>query len=118
MKRLLMAICIALFGSGCDTAPTYSAPQNPQNASGILLSDAHEKSKKLMPEMTQEQVRALLGEPDETSAQTFGSSTTQPWNGVVWKYRWDRPGDYSLFLIIVFEKWNDAWVVNMWRWSP
>jgi len=107
-------------------APIAQAPI--KNGSGTLLEDAQQKSKKLLPDMPQEEVRTLLGEPDETAATTFGSATAHPWNGVIWMYRWhtdfrydpyrvNQQPNFTWLLQIVFEKSNDGWVVNSWNWS-
>ena len=73
-----------------ETAFFQGSPVKSEVIFARLLKDAQQKSKKLLPNIPQDEVRALLGEPDETAARTFGSATAHPWNGVVWMYRWHQ----------------------------
>jgi hypothetical protein len=132
MKAIPLAGCIFFFVAGCNTAPVARAPVAPVpnvNGSGLLLKDARQKYMKLLPNMTQEEVRALLGEPDEAKSGTFGSATANPWIGVMWIYEWQNPnvpngyhriggGWDGVRLRIMFERSKDAWVVNGWNWLP
>jgi outer membrane protein assembly factor BamE (lipoprotein component of BamABCDE complex) len=107
---------------------TAPAPINDlQTRNGLSLRDAQDKALKLAPGMTQDEVISLLGKPDETSADTYGTQTARPWNGITWYYRWDsEPSDANILsmsqrhhknLSIIFEKGLGAWVVNSWGWS-
>jgi hypothetical protein len=135
-KASLKIIWIFLMGAFIFTIVGCQTPQSPNpniakaddpltatNRYGLSLRDAQDKSLKLQPGMTQDEVVLLLCKPDETSAGTFGTQTPKPWNGVVWMYHWGL-GLWSLRgpnphdkLTIVFEKGLDTWVVNSWYWS-
>jgi hypothetical protein len=100
--------------TGCSTPTPTPAPayQPLKTRYGLSLSDAEDKALKLMPGMTQEVVQALLGNPDETSAGTYGKNTARPWQGIAWTYHW---GDAKT-LQILFEPENNSWGVNSWKW--
>jgi hypothetical protein len=71
--------------------------------------------------MPQTDVTALLGQPDETSAGTYGTATAKPWNGIVWAYQFGH-SSLDRCLYIVFEPVkNDygtlVWIVNSWQWG-
>lgn len=122
-----MVLVIAI---GCQTnqpsSPTTVIDTDPLTATnryGLSLGDAHDKSLKLAPGMTQDDVVSLLSKPDETSAHTFGSQTAKPWNGIMWIYHWG-PGIYRFkgpnphdTLTVIFEQGSNAWIVNSWQWS-
>ena len=103
-----------------------SDPLSLTNRYGLSLRDAEDKSLKLMPGMTQDEVLVLLGKPDETSAGTYGTQTQTPWNGITWQYHWiiqdPMSADTTLSsakrnLSIIFEKAQDNfWVINSWNW--
>jgi len=121
--------------------PEPPPPPEPQNRSGLRLSEAREKSVKLQPGMSQDAVRELLGAPDETSAGTYGQNTGHPWQvlnitttaggsnnvetstgntghtwqGVAWTYRWEQ-GGLVWRLSIVFQHDETSWDVNSWNW--
>ena len=137
MKAIPLAGCIFFIVAGCNStavAPTPNVnapvPTVPKaNGSGLLLKDARQKYIKLLPNMTQEEVRALLGEPDEAASGTFGSATANPWIGLMWIYEWREsqapPGYHRMIgspwaarLRILFERSKDGWVVNGWNWLP
>src|SRR2546425_4170776 len=113
-------LCLAfavLSATGCSSLPpsTYQPSPEPRSRAGLTLKDAQEKTLKLMPGMTQDEVQALLGPPDETEASTFGSKTARPWSGIVWRYRWT--GFSSKRLDVVFAQWAPpSWVLNHWTW--
>jgi hypothetical protein len=118
--RLIGVACLLLLATGCSTpsptgtSPSQQTPQQPTTRDGLLLSDAQDKALKLQPGMTQDQVQALLGRPDETAARTYGSQTPRPWNGIEWTYRWG--GWRAKRLQIVFEHGTESWLVNSWKW--
>jgi hypothetical protein len=123
------------------TNPPPAPPPEPQNRSGLRLSEAREKSVKIQPGMSQDAVRELLGSPDETSAGTYGQNqntghpwqvlnittgssnnveatggnTAHPWQGVTWTYRWEQGGSVWK-LSIVFQHDEASWDVNSWNW--
>jgi outer membrane protein assembly factor BamE (lipoprotein component of BamABCDE complex) len=105
------------------TTTVTTDPLTATNRYGLSLRDAQDKSLKLEPGMTQDEVALLLCKPDETSVETFGTQTTRPWNGFVWIYHWgpriwrfDGKNPHNT-LTIFFEKRLDNWVVNTWIWS-
>jgi hypothetical protein len=104
--------------------PTIPDPShNPANGTGLLLADAHTKSRELLPGMSQAKVKDLLGEPDDVSATTAGSQTPHPWNALIWRYVWKTyPYGGTLPSVTqftaVFENSNDGWVVNSFFWFP
>jgi hypothetical protein len=128
LALLLGALIITI--SGCQTDQTTNTattvindPLTQTNRYGLSLGDAHDKSLKLEPGMTQSQVVSLLCTPDETEARTFGSNTQNPWEGVMWTFHWgsgiwrlngSNPHDT---LTIIFEKESETWAINSWQWS-
>lgn len=80
------------------------------------MSDAQDRAVKLAIGMTQDQVLALLGRPDETAARTYGSATPNPWTGVEWTYSWSIDAYNAKRLVIVFGQGKVNWLVNMWNW--
>jgi hypothetical protein len=126
----VMVGALLFVSAGCQTpqspSPKASLNTNPlleTNQYGLSLKDAQDKAIKLEPGMSQAEVVLLLCKPDETSARTFGSDTSKPWNGVVWDYLWgpgiywaNRPNPHDA-LTIVFEKDVNDWIVNSWFWS-
>jgi hypothetical protein len=66
--------------------------------------------------MAQAQVKALLGEPDETSSRTYGSATPQPWTGLEWTYSWKQSYHDKSLHIVFSDAGNNEWVVNDWDW--
>jgi hypothetical protein len=101
--------------SGQSNVMSEPRPSQPETSSGLGISEAQKKALGLQPGMTEADVRALLGQPDETSSGTYGSATPHPWQGIEWTYRWHQ-GFFSKRLNIVFEGAPGSWVVNNWRW--
>jgi hypothetical protein len=117
---------------GCQTTQSQNAntpttavtdPLDATNKCGVSLRDAQTKSLNLEAGMTQDRVASLLCKPDETSVETFGTQTPQPWNGFEWVYYWgpriwrlDGKNPHNT-LTIIFEKKLNNWVVNTWIWS-
>jgi hypothetical protein len=103
------------------TIPSASA--NSVDGSGLLLDDAHKKSRELLPGMSQAKVKELLGEPDDVSAMPVGGQTAHPWNAVIWRYVW-KTSPYRgsvpsvTTFITVFEKSDEGWIVNSFLWYP
>lgn len=92
-------------------------PLSLTNRFGLSLHDAQDKSLKLIPGMTKDDVTLLLGTPDTTSAGTYGTETPQPWNGMTWCYRWTGASQMLVSsLLITFEKEQNDWVVHGWQW--
>jgi outer membrane protein assembly factor BamE (lipoprotein component of BamABCDE complex) len=135
VSKVLVVCLLGLLmfaATGCQTAQspntntTTAATTDPLTATnkyGLSLRDAQDKSLKLEPGMTQDEVALLLCKPDETSVETFGAQTSRPWNGFTWAYHWG-PRIWWLngknphnTLTIIFEKKLDNWVVNTWIWS-
>ncbi len=132
MEKILLVVGVFLFVGGCNTAPVARAPvvRAPNvNGSGLLFEDARQKYRRPC-KHDPEEVRALLGEPDEAESGTFGSATANPWIGVMWMYEWQQnpnvPNGYhridggwdGVRLRIMFERSRNGWVVNGWNWLP
>jgi hypothetical protein len=66
--------------------------------------------------MTRDQVKALLGEPDQTSLGTYGSATPHPWQGLEWIYRWQGSFEAKSLHVVFAAAGDDQWVVNDWQW--
>ena len=114
-NRAVIGACL-LLGSACST-PDRTASV-PRNRYGLQLSDATNRALKFVPGMPQDSVKELLGDPDETSAGTYGTSTAHPWQGVAWMYKWHW-GEFGLYgrsLVVIFEKGGTNWFVNSWNW--
>lgn len=83
----------------------------------MTLAEAQQKSLSLQPSLPQSRVRELLGDPDETSSRTYGSSTPNPWNGIEWVYKWHIPYQTkSLHVVFSDAAGDNNWVVNNWDW--
>jgi hypothetical protein len=140
MKRHLLQLFTFIFAaviiSGCSTpssknqsvavpsiqptsAPRTVQPQvkqpepDPRNQSGLLLSDARERTMGLERGMSQGDVESLFGAPDGT----IGPDDRNQRN-IAWFYQWEQGGGRRtlniLFKPVTPEGSN--WVVNSWRW--
>jgi outer membrane protein assembly factor BamE (lipoprotein component of BamABCDE complex) len=125
MKKFLSAFFLSVLVSGLlatvgcsteDISTNAALSQEPVNGSGLSLKDAKKKSINLMPGMTQNAVRELMGDPDSTSSSTYGFKTTNPWIGVEWDYVWKVAYSPPPKLSIVFSKQGNAWSVSSWEW--
>ena len=71
----------------------------------MTVERARQRSEKIQPAMSIDQVYKILGKPRETFAGIY-----------VWEYYWPGQGENRL-LRVEFEENNGKWVVRNWRWQ-
>jgi hypothetical protein len=103
-KSIAVALLLALSFAGC--VKRYR-PVDEVKAATVNLEQ----------EMSQEEVRALLGPPDQVEGSICGQRTQQAWKCVVWQYRTDNP---YMALTVRFQPGQPGdrgeWIVNSWDW--
>ncbi|MGA2174852.1 MAG: hypothetical protein ABSH38_07710 [Verrucomicrobiota bacterium] len=108
---------LALWLTACQAPqPLDFRPDPPSDRDGVTLEQAREAALRLWPGQTAENVRALLGRPDETSASVYGQATPAPWDGTAWTYRWERYGVTEKRLVVILVILPDGPRVNNWEW--
>lgn len=115
--RVIGVVAAMLVGflviAGCATSTIT------KTSSGLLYEDAVKKSLLLEPNMSRDAVKALLGPPSSTEANTYGQNLGTPWQGILWRYVFvNQDGSYySGKLEIVFHQVSPGeWAVNNWNW--
>ena len=89
--------------------------ESAQDRHGLTLGKAQEKALALTPGMTEKAVKDLLDLPDETTAETEDIAA-QPWQALVWTYRWHWSAFGSTSLEIRFRRAQNSWAVHTWHW--
>jgi hypothetical protein len=106
-------ISVALVASSC--APTAS----PSTRSGTTYDQAKRAEYQFRVGMPAEQVRQLLGYPDQTAVQTCGQqSAGGPWTCLSWTYRWSTFWAAERLVLLFYENpdGSNEWFVNGWNW--
>jgi hypothetical protein len=115
-SNFLRALTLAGFFAGC-AAPKPDPPQTPQTVTPPAKSAEQilkENALSLRQGMNEAQITRLLCKPETTSIETLGYQTPRPWSALVWRY---QKGYVMDKLVIYFQKTNDGWLVNSWRWG-
>lgn len=64
--------------------------------------------------MSQAEVQALFGSPNETKGTVCGTATGKPWDCIFWIYTYSVMP--TLRLQLIYTKVGDAWLLNSWEW--
>jgi hypothetical protein len=116
----IVAVLLLAFLSGCESGHVYRYEPKPAlDAAGHTFEQGRRASLALFIGMPADDVRGILGNPDETSASTYGGDFGRPWPGVCWVYKWnqDWPQTPRKMLSIVFDATSRPLRVNNWEWS-
>jgi hypothetical protein len=99
------------------TACVAPVAKPPVAKNGMTVGQAQDASVRLEPGMTRDQVLQVLGHPTDAESQTVVQNTDQPWQALVWNYRWqlDDYRDKRLVLFYVFAEGSE-WRLNNWMW--
>ena len=102
-------LTVGLVLSGCTPpAPTYSPTYSPPSPPPI---DYKAKSLLLKPDMTEQQVIGILGQPNSSSLRTCGVQVGRAWQCKTWDYGL-RFNGLDIFLQ---NDGNGHWLVNSWQ---